>query len=491
MLLSLSILIVFASLGVVYYGIVSITTQRQQADQLLGSTQAIADVVAASLDSATGEITDGTVRSYVNFSARTTNAIVWVINSSGEIIMHTGIPAEALERMELSDSGYYQLPPRFLGTLSSVRSGVTEIGNFYGLLRGSTRWISAAWPFPSPTGAFAGEIQIHRALSDRTVNSFMLTNSLLVSFIVAFFIAMGFIWILSKNITRPIKLLSQAADRVYRGDLSARVVLPGIYRSETSDPEQEALVTDDLTVLVNTMNMMIAKLENQEKDRKDFISSVSHDLRTPITSIRGFIEGMLDGTIPADKHSHYLSIVKQEVQRLHSLVETMFEISLLESGSVLHQSVFDINELIKEDVIGLESFLLEKNLGVQTDFLEEDLGRLMVTGDREAISRVVYNLVSNAIKFTPEEGILALTTRRTGRPREIEVIVEDSGPGIPESDLPYVFDRFYKVDKSRTASGSGLGLYISRTILTAHGQRIHASVSELGGARLSFTLSTP
>jgi signal transduction histidine kinase len=221
------------------------------------------------------------------------------------------------------------------------------------------------------------------------------------------------------------------------------------------------------------------------------MSSISHDLRTPITSIKGFIEGMIDGTVPPDRYQHYLDIVKQEVLRLQSLVQTIFEAALLESGSGLHQSVFDINVLIKEDVIGLESLLTEKNLGVQTDFLEEQQGRLMVTGDREAISRVIYNIISNAIKFTPDDGIIALTTRRTSRSREIEVIIEDSGAGIPEQDMPYIFDRFYKADKSRNVKGSGLGLYISRTILTAHGQRIHASRSELGGAKFSFTLSTP
>ena len=128
--------------------------------------------------------------------------------------------------------------------------------------------------------------------------------------------------------------------------------------------------------------------------------------------------------------------------------------------------------MIKEDVIGLESLLSEKKLGVQTDFLQDEQGRLLVIGDREAINRVVYNILTNAIRFTPDEGIIALTTRRSGRPKEIEVIIEDSGPGIPESEYPYIFDRFYKVDKSRTAKGSGLGLYICRTILAAHGQRI-------------------
>ncbi|NLV48949.1 MAG: sensor histidine kinase, partial [Clostridiaceae bacterium] len=105
--------------------------------------------------------------------------------------------------------------------------------------------------------------------------------------------------------------------------------------------------------------------------------------------------------------------------------------------------------------------------------------------------RVVYNIVSNAIRFTPQDGIIALTTRKSGRPKEIEVMIDDNGPGIPEQEQAYIFDRFYKVDKSRTAKGSGLGLYICRTILAAHGQRISVSKSDLGGARFIFTLSTP
>lgn len=492
LLLSFSILMVFVILGVVYYSIVNVTTQRQQAEQLLGSAQAVAEVISGSYDPLKGEITDGSVRSYVNFAARSSGSVVWVVSSYGEIIMQTGVPTEAARLLRKSDKGYYRLDTKYLGTISGGQTGITETGDYKGLLEGNSKWLSAVWPIPSSTGAFAGEIQIHQVMTVKTFNNFLMTNGLLVSFVIAFAIALVFVWILSKNITRPIRLLSEAADRVYRGDLSARVVLPGQTGKSTdlADP-RDPLFNDDLTILVNTMNTMIEKLENQERDRKDFMSSVSHDLRTPITSIKGFIEGMIDGTVPSDKYPYYLDIVKQEVLRLQGLVQTIFEAALLESGSGLHQSVFDINELIKEDVIGLESLLLEKHLGVQTDFLEELQGKLMVTGDREAISRVVYNIVSNAIKFTPEDGVIALTTRRTSRSREIEVIIEDSGPGIPESDLPYIFDRFYKADKSRNVKGSGLGLFISRTILTAHGQRIHVSRSELGGARFSFTLSTP
>ena len=390
-----------------------------------------------------------------------------------------------------SERGYYVLPERFLAARSAGTSGKTETGDFHGLLKTQGYdWISAAYPVRTATGSYNGEVQLHYPRKPGNLTSFMLTNSLIASFVAAIGIALLLIWILSRNITRPIRLLSMAADRVSRGDLTARIVLPGI-NDAPPGKEVKPLVTDDLTVLVTTMNTMIEKLEKQEHDQKDFISSVSHDLRTPITSIRGFVEGMLDGTIPAERHSHYLEIVKQEAVRLQSLVKTMFDASLLDSERKYDQTVFDINDVIREDVIGLESMLLEKNIGVQTEFLKDDHGRLMAIGDRAAISRVVYNILTNAIKFTPNEGIIALTTRRGSKPRELEVVIEDSGPGIPENETTRIFDRFYKIDKSRKSKGSGLGLFICRTILKGHGQRISVGRSELGGARFVFTLASP
>ena len=490
MQLTLAIVVVFSILGIVYYGIVSLETLRQQTDQLLNSSRAIAEVVSDNLDSS-GEMTGQDIASYINFTARSTQAIVWVVNFKGEIILQSNIPGFVTAKLERNESGYYHLTDNYLAARGAGTTGVSLSGDFNGLLASTgTRWLSAAWPIPTATGAYRGEIQIHFEQQPSSLTNFMMTSSLITSFLAAFGIALLFIGILSRNITRPIRLLSNAADRVSRGDLSVRVVLPGI--NDPSSPNSgSALVTDDLTVLVTTMNTMIEKLENQERDRKDFISSVSHDLRTPITSISGFVEGMLDGTVPPDRFQHYLGIVKQEALRLQTLVNTMFEANLLGSDRKISPTVFDINEVIKEDVIGLESLLSEKRLGVQTDFLTDEQGRLLAIGDREAINRVVYNIMSNAIRFTPDDGIIALTTRRSGRAKELEIVIEDSGPGIPESEYPYIFDRFYKVDKSRTAKGSGLGLHICRTILAAHGQRISVSRSDLGGARFTFTLSAP
>ncbi len=489
--LTLAIVVTFFVLGLVYYYAFSINTNRQQASQLLSGARAISEVVAGNF-SQQGEILDPRLNNYIIFAARSSGAIVWVINPSGELVMHTGIPGDAATSLDVSEKGYYQLPQQYLAAMGAGTSGISQMGDFQGLFKASgTRWISAAYPLPTPLGGYRGEIQLHYPVQTRDIGTFLMTNGLIMSFLVAFAIGLIFISILSHNITRPIRLLSEAADKVSRGDLSARVEIPGINPDRREIGKKQSLVNDDLAILVHTVNTMFDKLQNQEKDRKEFISNISHDLRTPLTSILGFIEGMLDGTVPPDKYPYYLDIVQKETKRLQNLVSTMFDTVLLESGQQLNQRVFDINEVLREDIIGLESLIAGKNLGVQADFQEDDYGRLQVVGDREAISRVVYNILSNAIKFAPADGVIALTTRRSGRAREVEVIIEDNGPGIPESEQPYIFDRFYKIDKSRTAKGSGLGLYICRTILAAHGQRITVSKSDMGGARFVFTLTMP
>jgi signal transduction histidine kinase len=499
--LTLAILICFSALGLAYYTIASRGSREQQTLTLLSSARALAETMAGKI-SADGEINDQSLASYVSFIARSTDSLVWVVNRSGEIIMNTGLPAEATSQLTKTDHGYFLLPQIYRAALGAGTSGLTISGNFRGLLStAGYTWISAIYPIRSTAGNYNGEIQLHFPQKPDSLTVFLMRNSLVASFLITLGIALFFIWVISRNITRPIRMLSRAADQVSRGDLSVRVLLPGInapgFKAGATDAGKlpdaggKAIISDDLTVLVSTMNTMIEKLENQERNRKDFISSVSHDLRTPITSIRGFVEGMLDGTIPPERYPYYLEIVKQESLRLQNLINAMFEATVLEEANRVNRSVFDINAVIKEDVIGLEALLSEKRLGVQTDFLEDDQGRLLAIGDRAGISRVVYNILSNAIRFTPADGVIALTTRRSGKAKQLEVVIEDSGPGVPESEYPYIFDRFYKVDKSRTAKGSGLGLFICRTILTAHGQKITVGRSELGGARFIFTLATP
>jgi signal transduction histidine kinase len=249
------------------------------------------------------------------------------------------------------------------------------------------------------------------------------------------------------------------------------------------------VIADELTMMITTVNGMIQRLERHEADRRVFVSSIAHDLRTPLTSINGFLSAMIDGTIPPEKYEHYLQVVKTEVDRIQTLTQTMTEASAFDQIDKDNMEAFDINELFRETLTNLEKQLRDKNLGVQLELYEDDKGGLLTYGDRQAILRVAYNLLTNAIKFTPVDGNIAITTFYEGRNDKILVSVEDSGPGIPPDHRGRIFDSFYKIDKSRTASGSGLGLFICKEILRAHDQSIQVDASKyLGGSIFTFTL---
>lgn len=486
-LLTFTNVVIFMVVALVYYGIVSIAIVRQQSNQLSATASAVAEVMTRSIDPETGQIIGVNTLDYLNFAAESTRSYAWVINKDNDLILKTGIPIPLIEHLSFSIMGFYHVPPNLLAGSLAPSTGLTRTNGLDGTLAGQPEdWITAAAPLKTPAGVYFGEVQLHRMIDYSSRDSWYMTNGIAFSFIVALIIALLIIGTLSYTITRPIRLLSAAAERVARGDLSTRVVIPGIANDTTSTP----LVTDDLTSLVHTMNHMIEMLNNQERDRRDFISSVSHDLRTPITSIRGFVEGMLDGTIAPGRYLHYLEIVKNESIRMQNLINGMFEMNLLESGKSYKMSAFDINQVLREAVVGLEPLLSGKKIGVQIDIPDSGHTRLVAIGDREAISRVVYNILTNAIQFTPKEGTIAITSSMA-RSKQLEVSIEDSGPGINENDIGKVFDRFYKQDRSRTSKGAGLGLFICRAILSAHGQKITLTKSELGGARFTFTLAAP
>jgi len=220
--------------------------------------------------------------------------------------------------------------------------------------------------------------------------------------------------------------------------------------------------------------------------RRDFIGNVSHELRTPITTIKGFIEGILDGVIPAEKQDGYLTIVLDETRRMQKLVNDLLDLAKMQAGEIaLNMTDFDINELIRRCVISLQQMFIEKNLEFTADFETE---RMFVHADSEAIQRVIINLLHNAVKFTPENGKIRVKTYT--EKGKVYVSVEDNGKGIPEAELPHVFERFYKTDKSRSEdrTGVGLGLAIVRNIIVAHNENIKVESSEGHGSVFTFSL---
>lgn len=279
------------------------------------------------------------------------------------------------------------------------------------------------------------------------------------------------IYTMTYRMTKPLKLMSEASKAMAKGDFSKRIPV-------TSDDE-----IGELAVSFNQMTNSLVQLEGM---RKSFVANVSHELKTPMTTIGGFIDGILDGTIEPEKQRYYLTIVSDEVKRLSRLVQSMLSMAKLESGEfILKPELFDFRELLCTIVISQEQRIEAQGLNITG---LDEIPSVSVSADRDLIHQVIYNLVDNAIKFTNESGTINFSLKTESK--KLIFTITNTGKGIPEKELPYVFERFYKVDKSRSANknSTGLGLYIVKTILKAHGGGITVISQENSFTSFSITL---
>ena len=284
----------------------------------------------------------------------------------------------------------------------------------------------------------------------------------------------------------PIKDISRAIASVAEGDFSVRV------NPRYSEPEDYSsfAVSSEFTEMGMTVNNMIESLENAERDREMFISSIAHDIRTPLTSINGFVTAMTDGTIPPEKHDHYLMLIKQQSDRIRTLVTQMTEASSLSHVDPKMMEDFNISDMINDIIDNLEAQLSNKDITIIKS-LDPGPG-ITAYGEAQQLCRVIINIITNAIKFTPQGGSIKVTTTSEPRNKRIMIQVEDSGAGVEESKRKRIFESFYKADPSRKVEGFGLGLYICKQILAAHGQTISCEDgTELGGARFVFYFPFP
>ena len=281
--------------------------------------------------------------------------------------------------------------------------------------------------------------------------------------------------IMSAYQSRPLREMATAARRFGRGDFSARV----------SGYDKAA---DEIVDLSDAFNTMAASLAKVEKQRDDFIANISHELKTPMTTISGFAEGILDGTIPEDREKESLQIIVSETRRLSRLVRRMLDLSRLDAASekaVTAQEQFDLTEVASQVLISLEGKITSRNLDVDVQMPE---GKLMVWGDPDSITQVCYNLLDNAAKFAVSGS--AITLQITKKDGKAYTTVKNLGATIPPDELPLLFDRFHKADSSRSMDreGVGLGLYIVKTILSNLGESITVT-SEDGVTAFTFTLA--
>lgn len=409
-----------------------------------------------------------------------TNSYIWIVTDQG-YLFQSNMPA-AVTQKYTNEEGRVKIPDsRILPGLLLEETTVREIGDFNGFFKDpyfaetGDIWLTVgrSFQYEGANGTkFMIAIYMHTPVGEVIDARMRVIKYFLISGGVALAIALLLIYIFSLRLSRPLKQIKNAAARIANGEFEKRVDIKS---------------KDEIGELAGAFNQMAVALQNIEQMRRGFIANVSHELRTPMTSIRGFIEGILDGTIPPERQSRYLTIVKDETNRLNRLVNDLLDLARMESGELkLTMTTIDINELLRKCVIKFEAMLIEKDLSVDADFEEEDM---LAKGDSDAIERVLYNLMHNAIKFTPQGGRINLVTRKNKD--LIEVTVRDSGAGIDENELDMIWDRFYKSDKSRSRdkTGTGLGLAIVRNIINEHGQSIRAESWPGEGTAFIFTLA--
>lgn len=298
-----------------------------------------------------------------------------------------------------------------------------------------------------------------------------LANKMIIIVILSTVFAAALFYMLSLRITNPIKSISMAVTEFSKGNFKKRV---------------EYSVNNELGELAQNINNMASSLDNLERLRQGFISDVSHELRTPLTTISGFVEGIIDGTIPDDAKDEYLEVVLSESKRLSRLITNLLQVSRMESGEAkMEKTDFDINELVRLALLKFEMMITPKNIDVSVNM---DADRIIVNADKDMITQVLINLINNAVKFTPDGGKISVDIE--DKKEKAVISVTNTGKGISPEEMQFIWDRFYKADKSRSEdrTGMGLGLYIVKRIIHLHSEKITVQSKPDEYTRFVFTL---
>ena len=319
-----------------------------------------------------------------------------------------------------------------------------------------------------------GIVVVSRPTYDTSVIMSKISNIFLMVSMLVMALSFVIMLITVKRQSDPLKQMAGIARSFGHGDLDARVKLTRYYPEEVED-------------LALAFNNMAQELQKSEYQRKEFVANVSHELKTPMTTISGYVDGILDGTIPPERSRYYLQIVSDETKRLSRLVRSMLDISRLQDQSGIPDSKkvhFDMEEIVGQVLITFEKKITDKHLDVDVEMPEHPV---FTFASQDMVTQVVYNLIDNAVKFCPEGGTLGLKIKSGGN--KIYISVSNEGETIPPQELPLVFDRFHKTDKSRSQNrdGWGLGLYIVKTIVCSHGENISVS-SRDGKTEFTFTM---
>lgn len=440
-------------------------TRRETMNTTAGNAAIVTEVFMEhngyiSLDEAFAE--SGELLRLVDYMANGSDADIYVFDSEGRLAgtSDSELPA-----------GNTDLDDTIVATLRSNGGegySISDLSGFFGEKHLNSFCVSKA-----------GDSEIIVLVSTASMGSKAFTTSITnITITVAlwvFLAAMISLYVISRRTTKPLSDITEAAKNYAKGRFDQKVEVTG---------------HDEVAELGNAINNMAGSLAHIDEVRNSFLGNVSHDLRTPMTTISGFVDGILDGTIPPEKHDYYLNIISQEVRRLSRLVNSLLELSRLESGASLKMQDFNLSEKARTVLLSLESKINKKKLNIEFDSGDSDI---FVNADPDSIHQVIYNLMDNAIKFTQEGGdvriaIKAVTTGK--KTRKAQFTIGNTGAGIPKEEIPHIFERFYKTDRSRglDKSGTGLGLYIVKTSIANHGEEITVESTPNEYTEFKFTL---
>ena len=457
---SFTILISFFLLGLVMLSFTTANWQDEKQVLLEKNARSVAAIAAENAD----RVADGTyiinednimgIQTFMTAFAENIDSDIFIADTAGNILVYAfASQSEADQQVIPQDLIAKALESQYIGqsTLGSVYKDPCYVVGVPMVVMENGVPVKVGVVMAACTFRSFGEYRAN------------LIQMFLLAAVAAFMVSFCIVWLYSYNFVRPLRQMAVAAKSFGEGNFAVRVPVTS---------------SDEVGQLAVAFNNMASSLASVESVRRNFIANVSHELKTPMTTIAGFIDGILDGTIPKEKERQYLRIVSGEVKRLSRLVKTMLDLSRIDSGELhIRPARFDLTATVFNALITFEKPIEDKKIDIRG---LADAESLYMDGDPDMIHQVVYNLIENAVKFTNEGGYIELKTE--DQPDRTSFTIRNSGAGIPADEISMIFDRFYKTDKSRM----GLGLYIVRTIIRLHGGEITVSSVENEYCQFSF-----
>ena len=431
-------------------------------DQVVGVTQRTAQYLVQQAELPEGDELDA-LSTKLEIIGESAEAYLFFTDNDGRVMIASSpdklesltVPEEMMEKIDASDADYYHV----FGTLGGMLDGKSYI---------------TVSEMRNENGQPSGYLFLCSSGEQLTQFKQQFWSNFLLSACVMLLCASILTKILMRQLTDPLQKVTDAAQRFGGGNLSVRV--------EGVEGEGEA------ADLARTFNRMADNIQMNDNSRGQFMGNIAHELRTPMTTIKGFVDGILDGTIPPEMQNHYLQLVSEETGRLARLIQNMLDLSKLESGEYqVNARMFNIWETLTGVALAAEQRINDGMIELEGLTMDE---KVLVYADPDLIHQVAYNLLDNAIKFTPAGGTIRFSVEKLGP--EAEISIWNSGQGISPEALPYVFERFYKEDRSRGlhARGSGLGLNICKVLVNLAGGQIRVESQQGEWCRFVFTLPT-